>query len=50
VEELKGKKNKVKLRKPSIMMVFIVATPANAKKGYRVQNIEYGYGNLDKSH
>jgi hypothetical protein len=50
MEELKGKKNKVKFRKPSIMMGFRVPTLANAKKGYGVQNIEYGYGNLDKYH
>jgi hypothetical protein len=41
MEELKGKKNKVKLIKPSILMVFRVPTHVNAKKGY---------GNLNKPH
>jgi hypothetical protein len=51
VEELGEKKNdKVKLKKPSILMVFRVPTPLKAKKGYEAQYIEYGYGNLDKPH
>jgi hypothetical protein len=40
----------MKLRKPSIFMVFRVPTCINAKKGYGVQNIKYGYGNLNKPH